>query len=223
MDQANLPQPEFETLTNALLEILGRGAGEHRSARFHVDVEGAEKPELPSLTREGRLVSTDPQSKGKPFVRGNVSKPTIALLQAATKQGRPLYMVQFDFAKDGAAWKYALKAQSLDEYRAMCAARTPLEEQTTPLLTAAVEPSMPDWREINWNVRLPPMCEEQVNLFASIKDLDLQKMPISAALTEQLKVFQDFHRAQGFELQIMEFKLVGGAKKRIRDVRVLYV
>jgi hypothetical protein len=223
MDPSELPQEELKTLTNALLDCLTRGSGEHNLARFHVDVEGADEPEVPNMTRGGRLASMDKSAKGKPFASGNVTKQTYALLKAATKIGRPLYLVQYDFSKGAGGWEYALKVQSLAEYQALCDARRPLEDSVLPALLGAVEPVVPDWREISWNLGFAPMSEEKVELFASVKELQPRPIAIPDFLRAKVEEFRDFYRTNGFELQLMKFQVLGGPKKKAREVEVWYV
>ncbi len=223
MDTAKLPQEELKTLTNALLDCLTRGAGEHSRAQFHVDVEGADEPELPNMMRGARLTSMDKSAKGKPFAAGNVSKQTLALLKAATKSDCPLYLIQYDFVKVAGGWKYDLKVQSLAEYQAVCAARRPLEDSVVPLLIEVIELAQPDWREISWNLGFPPMSEEKVELFASKKELQSTPVAITDSLCAKAEEFRDFYRTNGFELQLMKFQLLGGSRKKVREVEVWYV
>jgi len=223
MDVSELPEKEFSVLVTILLEVLARGAGDHRRAHFHVDVEGAENLDKPAVTRGGVLASIDPDAK-EPFVGADprIRKATRDLLKTA-ERNRPLYLVQLNCVREGAGWRMQPKIQSVAEYRLLCEARRPLEEALVPLLISAVTPVVPDWREISWNLGFAPMSEEKVELFASVKELQPRPIAIPDFLRAKVEEFRDFYRTNGFELQLMKFQVLGGPKKKAREVEVWYV
>jgi hypothetical protein len=223
MNISDCPQKELSKLTAILLDVLSNGARDHRRAHYHLDVECAECMEKPLETRDGSLISGDPKAK-KPFDGADprIQKAGRDLLDAAANAGRPLYLIQLDFAREGSKWKAEPKLQSVAEYRVVSTERATLDTTTTTMLVAAVEKSMPDWRHIFWNLNLRPKPEESLKLVAAVKELQFRQVEMSKDIRAGIEEYRAFYKERGFNLQRLDFDILGGSKKRRSEVDVYY-
>ena len=220
MDTKTLSQPEFDTLTQRLLQNLAVGAGEHKRARFHVDLNGSpDQMEIASLSYRGTIFSTDPEAKGKPFIKGQTNNEVRALLAAQLRNAQPLYLLQYDFTKRGSDWDYELKAQSCDEYHQMCTERRPLEDAVQPLLIAAAQSEMSDWKEVALSM---DSIKKKLRVILRSPKIPLQDAAVTEEIQKAYEALTAFYASRGFSLDSFNLRLLGGPKKAIREVSDYY-
>lgn len=217
MDTESIPQAELRALTRRILENLASGAGKHKLARFHLDLHSSVDQDSERISYRDSFLSTDPQAKG-PFIEGGASEEIRTLLTKSFEAGQPLYMLQYDLKRVGSEWKYELKAQSCEEYRTMCRERRALEDQLEPLLLEAAKAMAKDWKE----VKLTRGSRDK-KLRVIVRTPEIKDAPVSPEIQALFEATKAFYAARGFTLESYTHNVLGGPKKRVREVTDYYV
>lgn len=219
-----LPQPELLCLINRLLENLNSGAGEHKKAQLCFDLNQDVDPardETPSF-RRGMMQSADEDAirQGKLFVAGNASKEIFSLLTESVKSIDPLYWFKGTFEQKEADWVYVLQAQSCSEYKQLCLERKPLEDALEPLMLAAAQEIMPDWKELDFSCMQP---KQKLRIICTGAKGVIKDAVVKEEAANGYETIKNYYRSKGFTLGSFKMELLGGPKKKIREIMDSYL
>jgi hypothetical protein len=221
MDTRNIPANELQALADRLLQNLRAGAGEHNRVLFNVDLaNNPDQDEMDCLSYRGGIKSIDAGAKDKPFVKGRFDNELRALLSAAHAQGCAIYFLQFLFTKTGLDWAYEIKAQSCDEYRQMCLDRKPLEDKLEPMLVAAANAEVPDWKQVELCI---DSIKKKLRVIVRDKASKIKDLEVTESIRQGFDAIDAFYVKYGFKLDSFGLEIMGGRKKLIREVNDYYV